>query len=59
MRDTEPPPGQLGALQRVLSWARSLLRLLYLLVIFAPAAITAPVAIGYGIKRRRWLVMFR
>ncbi len=59
LRDTEPPAEQQGLLRRAVAWVRSLLRLLWLILVFTPAAITAPVAFGYGIHRKRWLVMFR
>ncbi len=59
LRDTEGPPEKQSRLRCVLAWLRSLLRLLWLLLIFTPAAVTAPFAFNYGIHRKRWLVMFR
>ena len=59
VRDTEPPQVAPGPLRRAFDWLRSLARLLWLLVIFSPAALTAPVVFGYGVHRKRWLTMFR
>lgn len=44
--------GRLGALRR---WLSSLIRLLWLLVLFTPAAAAAPLAIGYGRHRQLWM----
>ena len=48
--------GPFASLWRLLS---SLFRLLWLLALFTPAAVTAPLALGRGLRRREWLHMFR
>eukprot|EP00887_Chlorella_sp_A99_P002419 scaffold10.g2419.t1 len=54
--EARAPRGLLAALRRA---AASLLRLAWLLLLFAPAAAAAPLALGYGWRRERWLALFR
>lgn len=55
----QPPPTEGGTLANFFAGAQeefqTMLRACYLLLLFTPASLTAPFAVGLGLQRQRWL----